>query len=125
MNEVLFEILKAAVVLVVVILVRYAAPYLRMKVEETQCAWIIKWAEIAVKSAEQTITGDGSNKEKKAIVTKLLKSMLIKKNISISDEQLDSLIEAAVFEMKQGKYLELPSAIAVGSLSSAEGEILV
>ena len=120
MNEVLFEILKAAVVLAVVILVRYAAPYLRMKVEETQYAWIIKWAEIAVKSAEQTITGDGSNKEKKAIVTKLLKSMLIKKNISISDEQLDSLVEAAVYAMKQSKRVEIGQVVA-GSVTGMMG----
>lgn len=106
MNEVLFEILKAAVVLAVVILVRYAAPFLRMKVEESKYAWIARWAEIAVRSAEQTIFGDGSNAEKKAVVTKLLKGMLIKKNISISDEQLDSLIEAAVYAMKQSKRVE-------------------
>lgn len=121
MNEVLFEILKAVIVLAVVILVRYAVPYLRMKVEESRYAWIVKWAEIAVKSAEQTIFGDGSNKEKKAIVTKLLKEMLIKKNISISDEQLDSLIEAAVYAMKQNKRVEISQVAGItGSMGGTE-----
>ena len=38
--------------------------------------------------------------EKKAIVTDLLKEMLTAKNISITDEQLNILIEAAVKQMK-------------------------
>lgn len=120
MNEVLFEVLKAAVVLAVVILVRYAAPYLKMRIETSKNAWIVQWAEIAVKSAEQTITGDGAEKEKKAIVTKFLKDILIQKNISISDEQLDSLIEAAVFAMKQEKHAE-PVLLGTGELISMEG----
>lgn len=123
MNEVLFEILKAVIVLAVVILVRYAAPYLRMKAEESQYAWIIKWAEIAVKAAEQTVFGDGSSEEKKEIVTKLLKEMLIKKNISISDEQLDSLIEAAVYAMKQDKHMEI-SQMAAGEITGSLGGAL-
>lgn len=113
MNELLFEVLRAVIVLAVVIVVRYAVPYLRLKVEESQYAWIVQWAEIAVKSAEQTIFGDGSSAEKKAIVTKLLKDMLIKKNISISDEQLNSLIEAAVYAMKQDKRVELSAVESV------------
>ena len=40
------------------------------------------------------------NNEKKAIVTDLLKEMLTAKNISITDEQLNILIEAAVKQMK-------------------------
>ena len=39
--------------------------------------------------------------EKKAIVTKFLKEQLQQKNISISDEQLNTLIEAAVYELKK------------------------
>ncbi len=38
--------------------------------------------------------------ERKAVVTQILKELLMAKNISISDGQLDVLIEAAVKEMK-------------------------
>ncbi|MDE7431022.1 MAG: phage holin family protein, partial [Lachnospiraceae bacterium] len=38
--------------------------------------------------------------EKKAYVTEFLKEILIAKNIALSDEQLDVLIEAAVKQMK-------------------------
>ena len=120
MNEVLFEILKAAVVLAAVILVRYAVPYLKMRVEESKYAWLVKWAEIAVRSVEQTITGSGDGAEKKAVVTKFLKEMLARKNIDISDSQLDNLIEAAVFAMNQGK--KDPVVISAEPLAQMAGE---
>ena len=58
---------------------------------------------VAVDAAEQTIKASGAGAEKKAIVTEFLKEMLTAKNISISDDQLDKLIEAAVFAMKNSK----------------------
>ena len=103
MNDVLFEILKAVVVLAVILLFRYAIPYVKLLVEDSKYAWLVKWVELSVKSAEQTILGDKSGAEKKAIVTEFIRGLLINKNISISDEQLNTLIESAVFEMNGGK----------------------
>ena len=103
MNDVLFEILKAVLVLAVILLFRYAIPYVKALVENTKYAWLVKWVELSVKSAEQTILGDKSGAEKKAIVTEFIRGLLINKNISISDEQLNTLIESAVFEMNGGK----------------------
>ena len=101
MNEILFEVLKAVLMLVIVLIARYAIPYIKLLVENTKYAWLVKWVELSVKSAQQTILGDKSGPEKKAIVTKFIKDLLIQKNISISDEQLDTLIESAVYIMKQ------------------------
>lgn len=106
MNEILFEVLKAAVVVAVILLVRYAVPFIKARIETSGCDWIIQWAKIAVRSAEQTL-GSGTGKDKKAIVTEFLKKLLISKNISISDEQLDNLIEAAVYAMNEGKQVEV------------------
>lgn len=103
MNDILFEILKAVVVLAVILLARYAVPYLKQAAENSKYDWIVKWAEIAVKSAEQTVFGDKKGIERKDIVTKFIRKMLLQKNISISDEQLDNIIEAAVFAMKGEK----------------------
>ena len=103
MNEALFEILKAVVVLVIVLLARYVIPYLKALAENTKYAWVTKWVELSVKSAEQTVFGDKTGPEKKAIVTKFIKEQLLKKNIALSDEQLNTLIESAVFEMNGGK----------------------
>ncbi len=101
MNDILFEVLKAATVLVIVLLTRYAVPWIKQQVENTKYAWIIQCTELAVRSAEQTILGSKTGPEKKAIVTKFLKEQLQQKNISISDEQLNTLIEAAVYELKK------------------------
>lgn len=103
MNEVLFEILKAVVILALTLLVRYAVPLMKMRVEETKHAWVIKWVELAVKSAEQTILGDKSGPEKKAIVMKFIREQLEAKKIAISDAQLDMLIESAVYIMNGEK----------------------
>ena len=99
MNEVLFEILKAVVILAIILLGRYVIPFIKLQVEKTRYAWLINWVELAVRSAEQTILGDKSGPEKKAIVTKFIKEQLEAKRISISDDQLDILIESAVYIM--------------------------
>ena len=101
MNDILFEVLKAVTVLVIVLLTRYAVPWIKQQVENTKYAWIIQCTELAVRSAEQTILGSKTGPEKKAIVTEFLKEQLQQKNISISDEQLNTLIEAAVYELKK------------------------
>lgn len=103
MNDILYEVLKAVIVLAVILITRYAVPYVKTQLENSKYSWLVTWVGIAVHSAEQTIMGDKSGPEKKEIVTKFLKEMLLSKNINITDEQLSNLIEAAVFEMNGGK----------------------
>ena len=103
MNDILFEILKAVLILAVILLMRYAVPWMKQVVEDTKYAWAVNWVGTAVRSAEQTIFGDKRGEEKKAIVTQFIKEQLIKKNITMSDKQLENLIEAAVFTMNGGR----------------------
>ena len=103
MNGILFEILKAVVILLIILAGRYIIPYLKQLAEEKKFDWVVKWAEIAVKSAEQTVFGDKKGEERKAIVTEFIRKLLLQKNISLSEEQLKNIIEAAVFAMKGGK----------------------
>lgn len=103
MSDMLFEILKAVVVLAVVLLVRYAVPYFRLLLENTKYAWVAKWVERSVKSAEQTVLGDKRGEERNAIVTEFIKELLQKKNIALSDKQIDTLIESVVYEMNREK----------------------
>ena len=102
MHDILFEILKAVMTLVIILVSRYGIPYLKQLAENKNQEWIVKWVGIAVNATEQTVFGDKKGAERKAIVTKFIKKLLLKKNISISDEQLDNIIEAAVFAMKGG-----------------------
>lgn len=78
---------------------RYVIPWLKSRIEQDKMAAIEKMVTQAVLYAQQVLTSK-SGAEKKAIVTDLLKEMLTAKNISITDEQLNILIEAAVKQMK-------------------------
>lgn len=103
MNDILFIFIKALLVAVLTVLVRYGVPYLKALVNASKYKWINDVAEDAVKAAEQTIKASGSGPQRKLIVTKYLKELLKAKNISITDDQLDEAIEAAVYTMNKEK----------------------
>lgn len=104
MNEILFEILKAVLILAVILITRYAVPYVKSLVENSKYSWLVKWVDIAVQSAEQTVFGEKTGVEKKMIAHEFIKKILDSKNIKITDEQLDNLIESSVYEMNGGKH---------------------
>lgn len=99
MNDILFELLKLIVMIAVLLVMRYAIPWLRARISVEKMTEIEKWAEKAVLMAQQ-VYWNKSGEERKEIVTEFLREMLIAKNISISGEQLEILIEAAVKQMK-------------------------
>ena len=99
MDDMTLTILKLVIITILIVFSRYIIPYLKIKMEDTKIAYVAGVVNDAVRAAEQTIKLDGT--EKKAIVTKMLRNILRSKNISISDEQLNSLIESAVLALKQ------------------------
>lgn len=99
MNEIIFEVIKLVVMVAVLVITRYLVPWLKEKIGSDKLAVAEKWSRYAVLKAQQVLW-DESGKDRKAYVTKFLKEILIAKNIALSDEQLDVLIEAAVKQMK-------------------------
>lgn len=99
MNDIIFEALKLLIMVCAAVIARYVIPWLKSRIEQDKMAAIEKMVTQAVLYAQQVLTSK-SGAEKKAIVTDLLKEMLTAKNISITDEQLNILIEAAVKQMK-------------------------
>lgn len=99
MNEMIFEILKLIVMIAVFIVACYLIPWVRGKIGQDKLDEITRWVNAAVLMAQQVYFAK-TGAERKAIVVDLLKNILIAKNISISDEQLDMLIEAAVKAMR-------------------------
>lgn len=99
MNEIIFEILKAVLIITILILTRYGIPWIKRHTELAQDEYIASLVKAAVQYAEQVYTDPKSGAEKKAIVTRYLRELLLMKNISISDEQIDILIESAVYAM--------------------------
>lgn len=102
MNGIIFEILRLVVLLAVFVVTCYLIPWIRGKIGQDRLDEITKWVNAAVLMAQQVYYAS-TGAERKAIVVDLLKDILIAKNISISDEQLDLLIEAAVKQMKMGE----------------------
>lgn len=99
MSDICFEGLKILVMVAVLVLTRYVLPWVKSKADSEKLNLVTQWAYKAVLMVQQTMkTTDG--KEKKAIVTQFLKEILQEKNITLSDAQIEILIEAAVKQMK-------------------------
>lgn len=99
MREIILEALKLTIMIATLLITRYAIPWIRAKTENSVMQALIEWTGQAVLAAEQTHDA-GSGAEKKAIVTDFIKKLLIQKNITLSDEEIETLIEAAVRQMK-------------------------
>lgn len=99
MNEIIFEVVKVVVMVAALIITRYLVPWLKEKIGADKLAVAEKWAKYAVMKAQQVLW-EKDGQDRKAYVTEFLKEILIAKNIALSDEQLDILIEAAVKQMK-------------------------
>ena len=99
MNEIIFEALKLLIMIVFFLASCYLLPWLKSMIGQNRLDEIKSWTNAAVLMAQQVYYAK-TGPERKAIVVELLKSMLTAKNISITDEQLDTLIEAAGKAMK-------------------------
>lgn len=99
MNEIIFELLKIIVMVAALIVTRHVIPWLKEKIGAEKMVQIEKWVKYAVEMAQQ-VHWSQPGEDRKAIVTEFLRDILNAKNVSISEKQLDVLIEAAVKEMK-------------------------
>lgn len=103
MDEILFELLRCVIIVVCLVITRYVVPCLKQMIDERQDEVLNELVQVAVQYAEQCYK---TGKEKKEIVTEFLKTQLLAKNITITDEQLNALIESAVYILKQNSLKE-------------------
>lgn len=94
-HDLIMQILLYAVQLAVVFLIGSAANLIIAKVGQTKFAKYVNYANMAVQAAEQ-IFGPGVGSNKKNYVVDWLVKKIGKK---LSADEIDKLIEAAVFEM--------------------------
>jgi hypothetical protein len=99
MSDILFYTLQLIIAITVLIATKYVIPLVKEKIGTEQLAVAEKWVRYAVMTAQQTLTAS-TGAEKKTYVTEFLKELLTAKNISLTDEQLNILIESAVKAMK-------------------------
>jgi uncharacterized protein (UPF0333 family) len=96
-QPILGYIAYAAVFLILCIAAGIALYFIKSKLGEDNFALVIKWVNIAVKAAEQTITGTGKGAEKKAWVVNFLTEL----GYDV-DDGVDAVIEATVKDMNTG-----------------------
>lgn len=101
MNNVTYQILTLIISLIGVILTYFVVPWLRSKTNTQQLDTIKLWINIAVAAAEQMKAVGLLQIDKKEYVLKFVRD----KGITITDQELDALIEAAVFELNKTKNL--------------------
>ena len=93
------EIVSAVIALIVAVITYFVIPLLRQKVEAGKLERIEKWVKTAVEAAEMIYKGSGLGDQKKAYVLKFL----AEKGYTMDIDSIDSMIEAAVHELNQGK----------------------
>lgn len=101
MNEITFDILKIVVSICAALVTVYVIPYLKTLKDDKRYSSLVGIVEVAVRAAEQTIKEPGEGKLKKAQVVQFVTEWLDKQGIKITPEELDRLIECAVYQLKQ------------------------
>ena len=100
MNDISFKILQVVVSVATALISIYVIPLLREKLKSEKYNQVFEIVEIAVRAAEQTITGAGMGAVKKDQVIDFVMRWALSHGILITDEQLDQLIECAVYNLK-------------------------
>ena len=104
MNDVVYMIIRVVVVLLATFLSVYVVPFLKAKVEQMTDAKLLEAIKAAVQAAEQTMIGGEVKKEE---VVRYMQTWLQQHHINITMEQLDKLIESAVYALKQAKKTQI------------------
>ena len=99
-------IVEAVLALVAVVITSIIIPYIKKKTSVEQQKEIAGWVKIAVMAAEQIYVGIGRGSEKKQYVL----AWLAERNITVDGNEIDALIESAVFELNNSAALIIEPA---------------
>ena len=99
MTNLIFDVVKAVVCLIVGAAVIYVVPWLKTHINAERLTIAMMIIEATVKAVQQTM-GNATGAERKEEVVKKVLHALALHGIYLSSEQLDDLIEAAVKTMK-------------------------
>lgn len=111
-------IVEAVVALIGVVITCIVIPYVRSKTTAQQREELNAWIKIAVAAAEQLYQGSGRGEEKKQYVLEWLEDH----NITVDEDRIDALIEAAVYELTKDPGVLPIDTVSVQSLNIAGEE---
>lgn len=97
MEELILELVMWLIRLAGLAIIALLIPYIRTKTTESQYNKILNYVSVGVSAAQQMYKVFGAGFDRKQYVVDWLRSQ----KLNITEEQLDALIEAAVFELNQ------------------------
>lgn len=100
-NELFIKIVVSLFTLICALISAYVVPYIKSKIDVTKLAQLRTYAEFAVRCAEQIYTKE-QWQNKKAYVKEYLKNVINDKlNLTLSNDDLETIIEGVVYEVKK------------------------
>lgn len=99
MHDYVVDLLVFAITVCGVILTKYFIPYIKEQIKASKYATVYDMVETAVKAAEQKCQAPKQGKSKKADVLAFMSNWLETKGIHLSEDELDRIIEAIVWQM--------------------------
>lgn len=99
MNDIIFEAIKLIVMILAMVTVRYAVPWLKTAISSEKVETLAEIAKVAVRASQQ-LYGASSGEERKKYATDYIILFCNQYKIDIAAEQIDALIESAVHTMK-------------------------
>ena len=101
MENVMYQIASLILTILGLVITYFVVPWLKTKLSNEKLTTIEMWVNIAVAAAEQMKSAGIIVCDKKLYVIQFLKG----KGVTITDQELDALIEAAVYELNKAKNL--------------------
>jgi LL-H family phage holin len=101
MNDAMNILFKLALTIIFVVITNAIIPYLKSKIDDARWAKLIDIVQVAVEAAEQTIHEPGPIKKESVMM--FLVNWLSANEIQVSNEEIDRLVEHAVYVMNERK----------------------
>lgn len=100
-DNTMVKVLELIITALMMVITRYLVPYLQSVINEKADATTRKIIKESVVAMEVIFAANGTGALKKEEATKFVVNYLSNRNIKISDEEVNVLIEAAVNAMKK------------------------
>lgn len=100
MSEILFSLLIIFIFAAIFLGIRFFIPWIKEKIGNEKYERVKAEIQTLVYAVQERYGKELTGPERRAIVLEKIKEFLISKNISLTDDQLRELNDAAVFAMK-------------------------
>ena len=101
-NEIFLQLLTGIITIIGALISAYVIPYLKVKVNSTEMADLINFVEKCVKWANQTIPEEEFKRKKQEVFNLVSNYLQQNTSLNLSEEDLDAIIEAIVYSVKNG-----------------------